>query len=123
MLPVSALSVLPLPQAAQMDVPGRQAVVKIRHSVQTSAIALVSGAASLYEGRTYLMDPLHMQGDTRGSLASPVSQQILQTSTVAGEDRLSASDLTSGAECPAHLGLKNCSGMPRSFLSYGSDMC
>ena len=32
------------------------------------------------------MDPLHLQGATRGSSASPVSQQILQTPTVAAEE-------------------------------------
>ncbi len=37
-------------------------------------------------GRRHLMDPLHLQGATRGSSASPVSQQILQTSTEAAEE-------------------------------------
>ena len=61
------------------------------------------------------MDPLHLQGATKGSSASPVSQQILHAPTAA-EYVLSESGLASQAETAVHLGLGNCILMPQNVL-------
>ena len=79
-LPICTLGGLPLPEAIQVNIPA------IPGETETTVPQVVDNLEACYDAerhgnamrrRSYLIDPLHLQGATRGSSSLPVSQQIL----------------------------------------------